>query len=270
MLVEVEGSEVLGEPKFIETDAVRWLSADVQAERFKNAQELIEGLIAECRNLQELAEGRPVMARLVVRGRSHLYREFRRTGYLAGLEEEVRSQTADFNPFVELAALDFSVKPALDLDALQSAPDFLGELLRGAQGFTKEDCDAAWEALVEDRNLNRFKLRSAIESLDWEDVALQASYLCADLLSPGEPRMRIDSFHIDGFGVFQNTGLEELTPKLSVFCGPNESGKSTFLAFLRFMFFGLPDKRTKANRYPPLRSRSLRPRRAIGPNDLWR
>jgi len=68
--------------------------------------------------------------------------------------------------------------------------------------------------------------------------------------------MRIDSFHVDGFGVFQATGLEGLSPHLSVFCGPNESGKSTLLGFLRFMLFGLPDKRTKANRYPPLRSGS--------------
>jgi DNA repair protein SbcD/Mre11 len=35
MLVQVEGSEVLGEPKFIETDSVRWLSADVQADRLR-------------------------------------------------------------------------------------------------------------------------------------------------------------------------------------------------------------------------------------------
>jgi DNA repair protein SbcD/Mre11 len=186
LLVEVEGSELLGEPKFMGTDVVRWLSAEVPAERFKSTQELIEGLVAECRELQELAEERPVMGRLIVKGRSHLYRELRRTGYLAGLEEEVRSQAAALNPFVELSVLDFAAKPALDLDALQGAPDFLGELLRGAHEFTEQDCRAAWEGLAEDRNLNRFKLRSAIEGLDWKEIALQASHLCADLLSPGD------------------------------------------------------------------------------------
>jgi hypothetical protein len=185
-VVEVDGSEVLGEPKFIETDAVRWLSADVQADRYKNTQELIDGLVAECRRLQGWADGRPAMGRLVVRGRSGLFRELRRAGYLAELEDEVRSRAAEFNPFLEVAALDFSVRPELDLEALQSAPDFLGELLRGAQGFTKQDCAAAWETLAEDRNLNRFKLRAAIDGLDWQDIALQASYLCADLLSPEE------------------------------------------------------------------------------------
>lgn len=62
--------------------------------------------------------------------------------------------------------------------------------------------------------------------------------------------MRIESLHIDGFGLFHDAHLE-LAPQLSVICGANESGKSTLLAFLRFMFFGFPDKRTSANRYPP-------------------
>jgi uncharacterized protein YhaN len=61
--------------------------------------------------------------------------------------------------------------------------------------------------------------------------------------------MKIESFHVDGFGVFQDAGLDGLSPRMSVFCGRNESGKSTLLGFLRFMLFGLPGKRTKANRY---------------------
>ncbi len=65
--------------------------------------------------------------------------------------------------------------------------------------------------------------------------------------------MRIESLHIDGFGLFHDADLE-LSPHLSVFCGANESGKSTLLAFLRFMFFGFPDKRTSANRYPPFQA----------------
>ncbi len=68
--------------------------------------------------------------------------------------------------------------------------------------------------------------------------------------------MRIETIHIDGFGVFHDACLRHLSPRLTVFQGPNESGKSTLLAFLRFVFFGSPDKRSKANRYPPLRAGS--------------
>lgn len=64
--------------------------------------------------------------------------------------------------------------------------------------------------------------------------------------------MKIETLRVDGFGVFRDVALETVHPRLTVFRGPNESGKSTLLAFLRFLFFGFPDKRTKANRYPPL------------------
>ncbi len=63
--------------------------------------------------------------------------------------------------------------------------------------------------------------------------------------------MKIDSLHIDGFGLFHAAALEDLSPKLSVVLGSNESGKSTLLAFLRFLFFGFT--KGKGNRYPPLR-----------------
>jgi hypothetical protein len=185
MLVEVDGTEVVGEPQFVETDAVRWFSVDVDAEPFCNTHELLEGLVRECLRLQQSADGHPVVARLVVRGRTHLYRELRRPGYIADLEDEVRASTAAWNPFVDLAVLNVVVRPPLDLDALGTVPDFLGDLLRGAN-FDKEQCFSAWEVLLEDGRLNKLKLRGALEEIDWQDAVLQAKYLCADLLSGGD------------------------------------------------------------------------------------
>lgn len=49
--------------------------------------------------------------------------------------------------------------------------------------------------------------------------------------------MRINQISIDGFGVFANQQVE-LSPKLNVFVGDNEAGKSTLLQFLRFILFG--------------------------------
>jgi hypothetical protein len=185
VLVEVEGTEVVGEPRFIETDAVRWFSVDIDAEPFANTHELLEGLLRECLRLQQAADGRPVVARLVVRGRTHLYRELRRPGYIADLEDEVRATTAAWNPFVDLAVLNLVVRPPLDLDCLGTAPDFLGDLLRSAN-LDQEQCIRALEPLLEDARLNKLKLRAALEEIDWQDAALQAKYLCADLLSPGD------------------------------------------------------------------------------------
>ena len=63
--------------------------------------------------------------------------------------------------------------------------------------------------------------------------------------------MRIDDFHIEGFGHFANRDFGPLETPVTVFCGPNEAGKSTLLAFIRSILFGFPS-RSGAQHYPPL------------------
>lgn len=60
--------------------------------------------------------------------------------------------------------------------------------------------------------------------------------------------MRIRSFHIDGFGLFSDVGVDTLPSGLSIFLGNNEAGKSTCLDFLRAMLTGYPDPRSKEAR----------------------
>ncbi len=57
--------------------------------------------------------------------------------------------------------------------------------------------------------------------------------------------MHIASFHIDGFGVLSQVGVEQLPQGLSVFLGKNEAGKSTCLDFFRTMLTGYPQTRSK-------------------------
>src|SRR5688500_7501118 len=63
--------------------------------------------------------------------------------------------------------------------------------------------------------------------------------------------MKIDNVHIDGFGVWNDKTWGPLAPGLNVFHGPNETGKSTLMAFIRSILFGL-DRRGQARRYEPL------------------
>src|SRR5437016_1598132 len=63
--------------------------------------------------------------------------------------------------------------------------------------------------------------------------------------------MRIEHIHVDGFGVWNDKTWGPLTPGLNVFHGPNETGKSTLMAFIRSMLFGF-EKRGSTKRYEPL------------------
>lgn len=64
--------------------------------------------------------------------------------------------------------------------------------------------------------------------------------------------MKLDEVYIDGFGMFHNYRIEDLTPGLTILVGPNEAGKSTILAFLKRVLFGFPTRRSRDNPYPPL------------------
>ena len=52
--------------------------------------------------------------------------------------------------------------------------------------------------------------------------------------------MRLEGWHIDGYGHFADMHTRELAPGLTVFHGPNEAGKSTLLSFIQNMLFGFP------------------------------
>jgi uncharacterized protein YhaN len=63
--------------------------------------------------------------------------------------------------------------------------------------------------------------------------------------------MRIERIHIDGYGVFSGFSLGDLSPKATVIAGPNESGKTTLLSFIRTSLFGFGGR--SENAYEPLR-----------------
>jgi uncharacterized protein YhaN len=64
--------------------------------------------------------------------------------------------------------------------------------------------------------------------------------------------MRIRGLHIDGFGVYHAQGVSGLDPRLNIFLGENEAGKSTLLAFIRAVLFGFPRANARDPSYPPL------------------
>jgi uncharacterized protein YhaN len=64
--------------------------------------------------------------------------------------------------------------------------------------------------------------------------------------------MKLHDLQVDGFGVWSELSLSDLSPHCTVFYGPNEAGKTTLLEFLRAVLYGFSPQR--AARYlPPLR-----------------
>lgn len=73
--------------------------------------------------------------------------------------------------------------------------------------------------------------------------------------------MKLTEIHVDGFGVWRDLRLRELSPGVTVFYGPNEAGKTTLMHFLRAMLYGVTPERRE--RYLPPRNGG-RPGGALG------
>jgi uncharacterized protein YhaN len=61
--------------------------------------------------------------------------------------------------------------------------------------------------------------------------------------------MKITDLEIDGFGVWNNLKLANLSRRVTAICGPNEAGKTTVMQFLRSVLYGVTPSRRK--RYLP-------------------
>ena len=69
--------------------------------------------------------------------------------------------------------------------------------------------------------------------------------------------MYISGFHLDGFGIYHDQGVQDLPPGLVLFVGDNESGKTTLMEFLRTLLCGFPRKTKKViNEYDAVRGGS--------------
>ena len=61
--------------------------------------------------------------------------------------------------------------------------------------------------------------------------------------------MKLTHLRIEAFGHFNNRDFGPLSPRATVFYGPNEAGKTTLLEFIRAILFGFLDGRSSRNLY---------------------
>ncbi|MEO0531506.1 MAG: AAA family ATPase, partial [Planctomycetota bacterium] len=64
--------------------------------------------------------------------------------------------------------------------------------------------------------------------------------------------MKLTELHVNGFGVWHDLRLRDLSPEITVLYGPNEAGKTTLMHFLRGMLYGVTPERRE--RYLPPRN----------------
>ena len=166
---------------FVELDDLRWVAAEVDLAGVESMDEVRDRANAACEALRGGAQGRPLLVRLRLAGRTALCREIRQGG--EDLAEFLRERHGEGSDFVWVERLDLAVRPALDLEGRALDPGLVGEVLRQHAGFTEQEARAAladlWERPMARRVLPELKPAWLRDCLD-EALVLAAESLEED------------------------------------------------------------------------------------------
>ncbi len=130
LAVEVSSAGTIAvEP--VETSSIAWTRADLDVSHAANVEDVRSRLTEAC---EELAarEGRSVVARFTLAGRTDAHGDLGRPGLLGELLDDLRLQYSTGDPWVWVDRIDDRTAATLDLAAVRDGADFAAEAVRVA------------------------------------------------------------------------------------------------------------------------------------------
>lgn len=176
--------------EFRPLDVIRWEKDDVVLDGVETLDQAERRLLQQCEQLRSAADGRPVICRLRLGGRTPLFHQLCKPETLRDLTERAREQLAHDEAFVWVEKIETAVRPPADLAEREGEGDLLGEVLRYSRSLE----EGGERAQVLSRScaelLEHTRMSRAIDAPDddeWADILDQARLLCVDLLEPELP-----------------------------------------------------------------------------------
>lgn len=118
--------------EFRAVDVVRWERTSIDTSELYTEQELLDALDERMQTLLDGADGRSVIARVTLTGRSKLKRFFRHPNALNDLTERIVKEWSNQTPFVWCERIEERTQSPFDRDARVEGSDFLAEVLNTA------------------------------------------------------------------------------------------------------------------------------------------
>ena len=127
-LVKVDGDEIRLD--FRPMDTVRWDRIEVDVTDVESDQELHDNLSRRVQDTLETADGRCLVVRITLTGRTPLHRTMRQADYLEDVRESIlNAEFAGQSQFSWCERIDDQTASPIDRDELLKGSDFLAEVL---------------------------------------------------------------------------------------------------------------------------------------------
>ena len=178
--------------EFRPVDTVRWERFQIDIDRFKTEQELLDALHEGMRGVLDGADGRSVVVRVRLTGRGELNRTLRRPNTIEDLVEEINREWAERSPFLWCERIEDASGSPFDRKARLKGSDFLAEVLRTADR-SKTDPEllaglrTGLSDLYQHHRFHRYLSNSAPNEEEIAALVEEAEAMIVDLLIEDAP-----------------------------------------------------------------------------------
>ena len=132
--------------RFVPTDTVRYHKGDVDISGSASIDDVQKAVLRYCESLAELSEGRHAVGRVVLSGKTPMYRELVRGSALKDLHQEIRSALLARQPWILIEKLVLDARGTYDIEQLREQEDFVGDLVSAFDNLLTSD-DEGLEAV---------------------------------------------------------------------------------------------------------------------------
>jgi exonuclease SbcD len=116
--------------RFVPTDVVRYHRGAVDVAGCSSIDAIKRAIVDTCNSVAESSEGRHLVVRLSVTGRTPLHGELTRGDAFADLSEAIRTDLVGREPWIWLERLSPDTRGSYDVDELRQQLDFAGDIVR--------------------------------------------------------------------------------------------------------------------------------------------
>lgn len=125
--------------RFVPVDVIRFHRGSVDVSACDSIDAVRRAVLEHCDTALGEAEGRCLVVRLALTGRTALSRELRHAGSLNDLTESLREELLPRTPWVLLERLSLETRGAYDIRALALQQDFSGDIVREYGSLLADD-----------------------------------------------------------------------------------------------------------------------------------
>jgi DNA repair exonuclease SbcCD nuclease subunit len=169
--------------RFLATDTIRFVESAADLSTCATLDAVVEEIVRQCQTLLDQAEGRSLVIRQALTGRTEVHTLLRKGGTLESLRDEVLQNFSDRRSGLWLE-FRLQTRGAYDIDALKQGKDFIADLIALYDSKTEPEtlpqCRDALKALF--RSWEGGYLLAELTDDELREILLQARNLTLDML----------------------------------------------------------------------------------------